>query len=104
MRETSEEGYGEKRIVCDVFLNALPFDLDAHHVNDPSGEHTHLDICFTCIVKDEFPVFVSHESHDVEWFEIDKIIDTDFVNSRLNRLLHKSKKLDNETVPFEVIL
>lgn len=104
LRETSEEGYGENRIVCDVFLNAQPFDLDAHEVIDPIGNHIHFDICFICIVKKEFEVNISHESLDVKWFSIDEIIDTDMVNSRLNRLLKKSKKVEGETIPYEVII
>lgn len=104
LRETSEEGYGENRIVCDVFLNGQPFDLDAHEVNDPIGNHIHFDICFMGIVKDEFPVNVSHESHDVKWFSIKDIIDTEMVNSRLNRLLKKSSKVQGETIAYEVIL
>lgn len=104
LRETSEEGYGENRIVCDVFLNAQPFDLDAHEVEDPIGNHIHFDICFICIVKKEFEVNVSHESLDVKWFDINEIIDKPMVNSRLNRLLKKSRKITGETVPFEVII
>ncbi len=104
LRETSEEGYGEKRIVCDVFFNGKPFDLDAHEVNDPKGKHIHFDICFVCIVKNEFEVNVSHESHDVKWFKIDEIINTPMVNSRLNRLLSKSSKVSGETVSYEVII
>lgn len=104
LRETSEEGYGENRIVCDVFLNAQPFDLDAHEVNDPIGEHIHFDICFVCIVKKEFEVNISHESLDVKWFNINDIIGTEMVKGRLNRLLQKSKKVEGDTIAFEVIL
>ena len=104
LRETSEEGYGENRIVCDVFLQGQPFDLDAHEVKDPAGEHIHFDICFICIVKNEYEVNVSHESLDVKWFDIDEIVDTTMVNSRLNRLLKKSKKVEGNTIAFEVIL
>lgn len=104
LRETSEEGYGENRIVCDVFLNAQPFDLDSHPVKDPVGDHIHFDICFICVVKQEFEVNVSHESLDVKWFNINDIIDTDMVNTRLNRLLKKSKKIEGKTIPFEVII
>lgn len=104
LRETSEEGYGEEPIVCDVFLQGSPLDLDAHAVNDPLGKHTHFDICFMCIVKDEFEINVSHESHDVKWFDIHEIIDTTMVNSRLNRLLKKSSKVTGNTMKVEVIL
>lgn len=104
LRETSEEGYGENPIVCDVFLNGQPFDLDAHNVNDPAGNHTHFDICFICIVKKDYEVNVSHESLDVKWFNIKEIVDSAMVNSRLNRLLKKSSKVEGETIPFEVII
>jgi 8-oxo-dGTP pyrophosphatase MutT (NUDIX family) len=94
IRETSEEGYGNKPIVCHVFLNNLPLDIDDHLVNDKTGEHTHFDICYVCIVPDEFIINISDESFDLKWFSIDEIIDTDLCNQRLNRLLHKSKTIN----------
>lgn len=104
LRETSEEGYGEQPIVCDVFLQGNPLDLDSHPVNDPLGKHTHFDICFMCIVKKDFPINVSHESHDVKWFDIKDIIDTTMVNSRLNRLLKKSQQVQGDTIAIQVVL
>lgn len=104
LRETSEEGYGELPIVCNVFLDNQPLDLDAHPVNDPLGKHTHFDICFMCIVNKEFLINISHESHDVKWFDINEIIDTAMVNSRLNRLLKKSKKVSGNTIAINVVL
>lgn len=104
LRETSEEGYGEQPIVCDVFLQGNPLDLDFHPVDDPLGKHTHFDICFMCIVKNDFPINVSHESHDVKWFDLHEIIDTNMVNSRLNRLLKKCQKVEGETTAINVVL
>lgn len=104
LRETSEEGYGEKRIVCNVFLKGHPLDLDIHEVKDPMGDHIHFDICFIGIVRSEFPINVSNESHDVKWFSIEEIINTEMVNDRLNRLLKKSYEVKGETVEYEVIL
>ncbi len=40
----------------------------------------------------------------MKWFDIDEIVDTTMVNSRLNRLLKKSKKVEGDTIAFEVIL
>ena len=102
--ETSEEGFGEMPIVCDVFLNAEPFDLDIHEADGPTGVHKHFDICFACVVKEDFKVSISHESLDLQWFEIEKIIGSEMLNARLNRLLKKSQKINGETIPFEVTI
>jgi 8-oxo-dGTP pyrophosphatase MutT (NUDIX family) len=103
LRETSEEGYGEKNIICELFLNKQPLDLDAHHVEDPTESHMHYDICFACIVKEEYEVNVSHESHDVKWFNVNELIESS-TNHRMVRLLKKSMRMLKKTESIQVII
>ncbi len=77
-REAAEEsGLCELVFLAHPFLLAdggapLPFDVDVHEIpargTDPP--HLHYDVRYVMIGRDDTPLVVSDESHDVRWFSL----------------------------------
>jgi 8-oxo-dGTP pyrophosphatase MutT (NUDIX family) len=90
-REAKEEtGLSNLQIVNDQI-----FDLDIHII-PPHGQvsaHFHYDIRFLILAdKSEMPS-VSHESHDVKWFNFHDVPEATGNSRSIQRMLLKSRKI-----------
>lgn len=52
----------------------LPFDLDAHWIpaNKKDAGHWHYDVRYVVIAPRDQKIAITHESHDLKWFNLDE--------------------------------
>lgn len=83
IREVFEEGYDNKPVPFKILNNGRPLDLDIHE----AGKDIHYDICFLVEIDKNIPFTVSPESKDLQWKNIQEIINQkNFNEPRVERM------------------
>jgi 8-oxo-dGTP pyrophosphatase MutT (NUDIX family) len=100
LREAREESGMTDFDMVSIDGAVLPLDVDVHDIParyDVSGQliedtHEHHDIRFLLVARDEQPIRVSDESHDVAWFTCEEVLRLTNEESVL-RMLYKAAEL-----------
>lgn len=81
LREAQEEsGREEVRFLaweqpCGIEASSpTPIDCDIHEIpaRGPEPSHLHYDIRYLCVLDDQLPLQISHESKDLRWLTLDE--------------------------------
>jgi 8-oxo-dGTP pyrophosphatase MutT (NUDIX family) len=100
LREAREESGFERFDFVTIDGTLMPFDVDVHEIparydelgNIIEDAHEHYDVRFLLVARDDKPIQVSDESHDVAWFTPEEVRQVSGEESVL-RMLRKSLEL-----------
>jgi 8-oxo-dGTP pyrophosphatase MutT (NUDIX family) len=91
LREANEETGLHKLMLLHEGL----FDIDIHTIpaRKDFPAHLHYDVRFALLADDEEPLFLSAESHTLEWIKFSDLITVTENNTSIIRMAEKSKRL-----------